>query len=195
MLKRSFPRILSLLFLVCIPSLAAAQLIGGDPSTHREYSGVCTWNWNCGGTLARMKWTSNGGTCWDNSLPQMPLVIILRGNGFSQADYDYLQHHLARNGMLSASIDVVANHPMVGLPTSTDHQETADEAEAYLTSDCFQEDFLDNFASAQPVDFHNTAIVGHSRGGETARYLADNFYGHPDFTTRAVVAMAPSEHV
>ncbi len=175
--------------------LLSSKAANSDPALHTEYSGLCTWNWTCGGTAGRMKWTPDGQSCWNDSIPDMPMVVILHGYGFAHSDYDYLQNHLARNGMLSVSIDVIAVPPGgIGHPSSTDHQNAADEAEDYLTSQCFENNFLNHFALAQPVDFHNTAIVGHSRGGETARYLADNFNGHPDFTTRAVVSMAPTRH-
>ena len=164
------------------PSKAA----NSDPALHTEYSSLCTWRWTCGGVQGQMRWPTTG-SCWNDAVRDMPLAVILHGNGFNYRDYDYLQDHLARNGILSASVNKVAAGE-----TAADHQVVADAAETYLTSACFQSNFLDNFSSADPVDFERTALIGHSRGGESVRYLANNLSTNPDFTVRAVVSMAPT---
>lgn len=164
------------------PSKAA----NSDPALHTEYGGLCTWRWTCGGVQGQMRWPTTG-SCWRDAVPDLPFVVILRGNGFDYRDYDYLQDHLARNGMLSASINKVAAGE-----SAADHQAVADAAEGYFTSACFQANFLDNFPTAEAVDFERTALIGHSRGGESVRYLADNLSTHPDFNVRGVVSMAPT---
>jgi pimeloyl-ACP methyl ester carboxylesterase len=164
-------------------------VIKSDPSVHTDTSGLCTWTLVCGTRRGQMRWSPVGPHCFEDAVPNMPLAIILRGNGFNYYDYDYLQNHLARNGILSASVDVVAS----GL-TTTAHQTAANIAEQFLTSSCFETSFLDRFLTDTPVDFHRTGIVGHSRGGETARYLAFDLLENPEFTVRAVVALAPTQH-
>ena len=170
-----------------------AKLVSSDPSIHAPYTGgLCSWNWTCAGVKGRFRWMRHGGaSCWSNPAPDMPLVVILHGNGYDEDEYDYLQNHLAANGMLSLSLDVIATSQVT--PDSQDHQDAADDAEAYLNSACF-DGVIDNFTDSQAVDLSQTALVGHSRGGETVRYLADNLFSNAKFTTRAVVSMAPTRH-
>ncbi len=175
------------------PSLGKA--ISGDPSIHAPYTGgLCSWNTTCTGVKGRFRWMRDGGaSCWSHPAPDMPLVVILRGNGYDEDEYDYLQNHLAANGMLTLSLDVVATNSPFIPPDAQDHQDAADEAEDFLNSACF-DNVIDNFTDPQAVDLDQTALIGHSRGGETVRYLADNLYSNAKFTTRAVVSMAPTRH-
>ena len=176
------------------PREAIAKAISSDPSEHTEYGGLCLWKLTCGGIQGRMKWTPDGPGCFSDALPSMPLTVILHGNGYGHDDYDYLQDHLAQNGILSASINVVSTCGGAGPGCAAAHQDVADDAETYLMSGCFETHFLDKFVSPTPVDFHRTAVVGHSRGGESARYLASTLDARPDFTVRAVTALAPTRH-
>lgn len=169
--------------------LSLQQAVSSDPATHTDTNRLCSWRMTCGSTRAQMRWSTAGPRCFQNASANMPLAIILRGNGFGYRDYDYLQNHLARNGILSASIDVVASNLV-----STAHQTAANVSEQFLTSNCFETGFLDRFPVETPVDFHRTGIVGHSRGGETVRYLAFNLLENPAFTVRAAVALAPTQH-
>lgn len=153
---------------------------------HTEYGSLCTWRLTCGGVQGQMRWPTRG-NCWDDAVPDLPLAIVMHGFGFNYRDYDFLQDHLASNGILSASLS-----PVAATESVNGHQTAADQAETYLDSNCFQSNFLDRFEDPNPVDFDRTALVGHSRGGESVRYLADNLASHPDYTVRAVVAMAPT---
>lgn len=159
-----------------------------DPAFHTDLNGICTWRLTCGSTRAQMRWTPPGPFCFADASSNMPLVILLRGNGFGYRDYDYLQTHLARNGILSASVDVVAQ------PTATAHTNAANRVVSYLDSTCFDDFFVERFSSPNPIDFENMAIVGHSRGGETARFLADQLDSRAEYAVKAVVAMAPTFH-
>jgi pimeloyl-ACP methyl ester carboxylesterase len=176
-------------FLTGLASLAgpAAAAPNADPSLHTDLGTLCSWNFSCGGTAARLKWSRTGPSCWSNVAAEMPFAVVLRGNGFPHTSYDYLQDHLAQNGIVSAALDVLAEPQAV-----SDYQDAADEAETFLDSQCFEDEFLDRFSIANPVDFAQTAIVGHSRGGETARYLAANLVSHAEIDVRAVVALAPT---
>lgn len=187
--------------LLCLLAIAATAGLGvrevdaasSDPSEHTEYGGLCNWVLTCGGTKARMRWSPSGPGCFSDAVPDMPLAVILPGNGYSDR-YLHLQDHLARNGILSASIQEVSDcgGPVPGC--AADHQEVADDTLAYLTSGCFATYFLDKFPTATPVDFQRTAVIGHSRGGESARFLAETLDAHPDFSVPAVVSLAPTRH-
>jgi dienelactone hydrolase len=177
---------------------AAQELTPGDPSDDTTLSNTCSWTITCSGVTAKMRWGMSGATsadCWSTAPSNMPLVMILHGNGYDYDEYGYLQAHLARNGFVSASIDVVAQPPYGKLqPDATTHQQTAQTAIDYLRSACFQSNFVNNFSVANPVDKQHFGVVGHSRGGETARYVASLLASAADFDVRAVVAMAPTRH-
>jgi hypothetical protein len=188
-------------WLLSIAALAASGLgvreaeaaASSDPSAHTEYGGLCNWVLTCGGLTARMRWSPAEPGCFAGAPPDMPLAVILPGHGYNDR-YIYLQDHLARNGILSASIQRVSSCGGPGAGCAAAHQDVADDTLAYLTSGCFATNFLDRFPSASPVDFHRTGIVGHSRGGESARFLASTLNAHSDFTVRAVAALAPTRH-
>jgi dienelactone hydrolase len=167
---------------------AEQQLGMGDPSYDTTLPHTCSWVLTCGGVTAKMRWGRSGADCWSTAPSNMPLVMILHGNGngFEYDQYAYLQAHLARNGFVSASINVVADPA-----NETAHQQTAQSAVDYLRSACFQSNFVNHFSVPSPVDKQHFGIVGHSRGGETARYVAALLSGAADFEVRAVVAMAP----
>ncbi|MRG96076.1 alpha/beta fold hydrolase [Polyangium spumosum] len=174
---------------------AEQSLTPGDPSDDTTLSSTCSWTITCGGVTGKMRWGKDGASCWSNAPSNMPLVMILHGNEYGYDEYGYLQAHLARNGFVSASIDVVAPAPDGKYsPDATTHTQTAQAAIDYLRSTCFQDDFVDNFTVANPVDKQHFGVVGHSRGGETARYVASLLASASDFDVRAVVAMAPTRH-
>ena len=91
--------------------------------------------------------------------------------------------------MLTVSTDVVSTGA-----SSTTMNQAADRVLGYLDSSCFQQSFLDRFAVDRPVDFRKTALVGHSRGGEAARFLANKLNG-PRYDVKGVVSMAPTRFV
>ena len=159
-----------------------------DPAHHVEYNGICTWRTTCHSTRLNIKWPAAGSGCFVDAVPDLPIAVVLRGNGYDYRDYDYLQNHLRRNGMMTVSMDLVAHSPTV-----QSHQEVANRAEDVLTGGCFAS-FLDRFGTDEPVDFRRTAIIGHSRGGESARFLASNLSRIPGFRVRSVVALAPTRH-
>ncbi|MDI1430325.1 alpha/beta fold hydrolase [Polyangium sorediatum] len=174
---------------------AEQSLLPGDPAGDTTLSSTCSWTITCGGVTGKMRWGKSGADCWSTAPSNMPLVMILHGNGYGYDEYGYLQAHLARNGFVSASIDVVAAAPPGFLqPDATTHGQAAQDAIDYLRSACFQNNFVDNFTVANPVDKQHFGVVGHSRGGETARYVASLLAGANDFDVRAVVALSPTRH-
>jgi pimeloyl-ACP methyl ester carboxylesterase len=166
---------------------ATQLLTPGDPSDDATLSSTCSWVITCNGVTAKMRWGKTGADCWSTAPSNMPLVAILHGYGYAYDEYGYLQSHLARNGFVSASIDVVAQSL-----TPTAYTEAAQAAIDYLRSSCFQENFVDNFTVANAVDKQHFGVVGHSRGGESARYVASLLAGAIDFDVKAVVALAPT---
>jgi dienelactone hydrolase len=177
---------------------AEQQLGPGDPSYDTTLPNTCSWVLTCGGVTAKMRWGmsgTSGADCWSTAPSNMPLVTILHGYGYGYDEYAYLQAHLARNGFVSASIDVVAELVNGAYKVdATQHQQTAQSAIDYLRSACFQSNFVNNFSVPNPVDKQHFGVVGHSRGGETARFVAALLAGAADFDVRAVVAMAPTRH-
>jgi hypothetical protein len=158
---------------------AIRHALASDPSgvgTH----GVCRYNYNWNGTRARVYHPANSGSC--SSSVYGPLVVILHATGYDHLDYETIQHHLARNGFTSASIDVLADGT-----APADHQAAADTAWTFV------DDFLLTAWSKRfYVDPTSVALIGHSRGGDTVRYLADMLAGDPVAQVKAVVSLAPS---
>ena len=100
---------------------------------------------------------------------------------YEHHDYDYLQRHLARNGFISASIDVLADST-----GADDQQQAADEAWAFVES------FLwSAWSKSVYINPQSVALIGHSRGGGTVRYLADKLKDDPVFQVRSVISLAP----
>jgi hypothetical protein len=112
-----------------------------------------------------------------------PLAIILHASGYTYDEYQGLQEHLARNGIISVSID------LIGDDWTSGHTEAAEEAYDFVTDYMWTE-----WPRRVFINEDSLAIIGHSRGGTTARYLAREFNGDPLFRVRSVVSMAPSSH-
>lgn len=158
----------------------ATALAEGDPADEVKH-GWCNGNFTWNGTTARLYWPTDS-TC-SESIADSPMVVMLRGNGFAHTDYHYLMRHLARNGFIAASIDVVSADD----DSAAAHQEAADKAWSFV------EDFMWTAWSKRfYIDPDAVALIGHSRGGETARFLASSLADHPVFRVRAVVGMAPT---
>ncbi len=172
------------------PSLQMAA----DPATFTDRSGLCTWRMTCGGTTAQMKWSRVSTGCWAGAEANMPMAVVLQGYGFDYRRYDFLQNHLARNGILSVSVSKVAGCSATTNDCGQRHIDTADAAHDFVNSSCFANNFLDNFSVSNPINRNQTAVIGHSQGGETARYLAAQLDKRSDTTVRAVVAMAPTRY-
>lgn len=113
------------------------------------------------------------------SLADSPLVLVLHGNGYGYDSYDYLLDHLAENGYIAVSAAVLADDNVEG------YELTAELVEEVLDA------LLDEWALAAYVDPSRLGIVGHSRGGKLARYVADRLEGGLDpWVVRAVVTLA-----
>jgi dienelactone hydrolase len=114
-----------------------------------------------------------------SSLADSPLVLVLRGNGYGYDTYDYLIDHLAENGYIAVSAGVLAD------PNTEGYEAKAIVVEAMLDA------LLDEWALAGYIDPSRLGIVGHSRGGKLARYVADRLKGGLDpWVVRAIVSLA-----
>jgi pimeloyl-ACP methyl ester carboxylesterase len=122
-----------------------------------------------------------GGNCL-STLPDSPIVLLLHGNTFAYTDYAYLLDHLAENGFIAVSANILADET----PNAHDgHTAAAADAVALL------DDLRASWAFGDAIDPTNLAIIGHSRGGMTAAYLAHELEGGGDpWTVRAIVKLA-----
>lgn len=155
----------------------ATQEVVSDPSsvaTHGYCYGTYVWN----GTTARVYWPASGGC---GATVDSPLVILLRGDGYLYTEYHGLLRHLARNGFIAASIDVI---PAANTPAA--YAAAADTAWAFV------EDFLfSSWSLRQNIDQGSLALVGHSKGGAAARFLADRLSTERPNAVKSVVGLAP----
>ena len=154
-----------------------------DPSIAQSHDlcGPYDFDWN--GTNGRV-YHPSGSDC-DASV-YSPLVVIFHAAGidttYTYTDYDYLQEHLARNGFISVTIDGQA------ASTGSDNQ----IAMANKAWD-FVEDFLwSTWSKRFYINPGSIGIIGHSRGGATARYLAQILEESPLFQVKSVVSLAPA---
>lgn len=154
-----------------------------DPSIARSHAlcGPYDFIWN--GTSGRV-YHPRGGDC--TAAVYSPLVVIFHAAGadtvYSFKDYNYLQKHLAHNGFISVSVDVEA------VSTSVTDQLAAAHA-AW--------EFVDNYlwntwSKRFYINPGSISIIGHSRGGATARYLAQYLENSPIFHVKSVVSLAPA---
>jgi dienelactone hydrolase len=142
-------------------------------------NGWCYWNYTWNGTSARVYAPSNGGC--DSSV-HSPLVVLMRGAGYPHTNYHYLLRHLARNGYIGVAVDSLP--PGV---TQANYQQAADEAWAFV------KDFMwTTWSKRFFIDPSRVALLGHSRGGEAIKFLAEKIESDPVFDVRAVVSLAPT---
>lgn len=156
----------------------AAQAVVSDPSSVVT-TGYCvsTYTWN--GTTARVYWPANGGC---SATFDSPLVVLLHGATYAYTDYPLLLRHLARNGFIAATVDVLAADDF-----PQDHVDAAEEAWTFV------EDFLlSNWSLRDNIDQSSIALVGHSRGGATVRFLADKLSTERPNAVKSVVSLAPT---
>lgn len=170
----------------CIDAATDDQLPDGVSALAPDPSMVATSGWCWGsyvwnGTSARIYWPSNGGC---GSTVYSPMVVMLPGFGFTPADYQYLMAHLAKNGYIGVTVDAIPNGT-----TDAAYGAAADKAWAFV------HDFVwTTWSKRFFIDPDNIGLIGHSRGGETIRYLAEDLAGDPIFHVRDAVALAPTEY-
>jgi hypothetical protein len=161
------------------PTVASVeQWLAPDPSTVVG-NGWCNTIHNVGGTAARIYYPSNGGC---GSSVFSPLVVMLKGNGFSHNDYHYLLRHLAKNGYIGVSIDVIPANL-----TAAAYQAAADEAWQFVS-----EFMWTSWSKRFFIDPSRVALIGHSRGGEVVKFLAEDLANDPIFHVRSVISLAPT---
>ena len=121
-----------------------------------------------------------------STLADSPIVLVLHGAGFAYTTYPYLLDHLAQNGFIAVSADVLADET----PSAHDgHTAAAATAIGIL------DDMRANWAFGSEIDPSRLAIVAHSRGGMTAAYIANELEGNGDpWTVRAIVKLAGKEN-
>jgi dienelactone hydrolase len=112
-----------------------------------------------------------------------PLVILLRGTGFDYTDYDYLLSHLAKNRMFVVSVDVLSQSD----DNPASHQSAAEKAWDFVYHALWYGKNTRFYINPQAI-----GIIGHSRGGETARYLANLLKEEPVFNVKAIAGLAPT---
>lgn len=153
-----------------------AHAIASDPSSHAP-SGICVTSFTHGGVSGRIRHRPSGGVC--SSMPFSPIVVVLRGQGFTNPQYDYLITHLGRNGFVAVSInyDTALTPPAV-----------VAQVMGYL------EGLRTQWTKGGFILADRAAVVGHSRGGEYARdvAVAMNAPGLA-WQARAVVGLASRE--
>jgi len=182
---------------VPLPSSSSVQQLGtrrcrpalplppADPSIDQDWScyywGYYLWNdgSGSGNVEGRVYWpdSCDGDTAPDSEL-QLPLVLLMHGDGHQFTDYHYLVRHLAFNGFIVATIN-----------NSGSNAERAAQAKTFL-------DFLrDHWQYKDWVDEDNVGLIGHSRGGEAAltvaRLNADLNWG---YDVNAIVSLAPTDN-
>lgn len=167
------------------PFAAISSELASDPATVSA-GGWChnSWTWN--GTHAKTYYPSNGG-CSESLVS--PLVLIMPGNGFDQTEYHDLAVHLAKNRHIVVVVDTVASPGGDLTLDPVDYQAAATTAWDFVTDFAFTA-----WSKRIYIDPSEVALIGHSRGGEAVRYLADQLTADPTFEVRAVVNLAGTDH-
>lgn len=157
------------------PIDVSRQAVAPDPAAASTFTS-CPDEQGLGGLTTLIRYPSADGCA--TPLPDSPLVVLLPGNDYEYDQYLYLQDHLARNGIVTASISILAtdNHP--------GHLAAAAEVKNVL------KDLLTIWTHGGAIDPERLGVVGHSRGGLTAQYVADALKASATWTVRAVVSLA-----
>lgn len=118
--------------------------------------------------------------------PSYPLVVIVHGNGHVFTEYDALGRHLAHNGFIVASINL-----LIAVPP--DSQGMAIRGRANVLFKHLE--ILKHKFGAQVAD--SIGLIGHSRGGEAVVRAAD-FIGASSApadlrTINAIISLAPTD--
>ena len=172
------------LVLICLILIPVSSVFATDPANNVS-NGWCYNKYKWNGTSARRYYPANGGC---SQSVYSPLIVIMRGNGFDISDYHYLGRHLAKNGFISAIVDPLTTSAFIA-PDASDYQATADKAWAFV------DDFVwKRWSKRFYIDPSSVGLIGHSRGGEAVRYLADKLANDPLFDVKAVVGLAPTNH-
>jgi hypothetical protein len=160
---------------------SARAALAPDPGAAGTYTACPAEEQEFGGTKARIFYARNG-TCANAVYGPLVLIIHAAGAGGYEYDtYDYLQTHLARNGYISVSLDVEA-----ATIDPSDQEAAAEQAWDFV------EDYLwTSWPRRTFINPDSVALIGHSRGGVTVRYLAQHVAGDPVFRVRSVVSLAP----
>ncbi len=153
---------------------ATAAMTASDPSSHTT-NGWCLHKRRYSGTRARIYYPSSGGC---SNPPHSPMVALFRGTGFDYADYNYLLKHLARNGYIAVSIDVLGAN-------ASNHGAAVDDAVDFLDA------MRTNWTHGSKILVGNVGLIGHSRGGGTARALAEELDASASYWgVRGIVGLA-----
>ena len=126
------------------------------------------------GTPGRLYMPMDRGSVLDD----VPLVIILHAQGYAYNQYDYLQEHLAKNGIASASIEF---------------EEVVIDQRVFERSFEFHLQHLYEDHKHRNRFDNKISVVGHSRGGGHAvwapKFAKEVF---PELTVKSVVGLAPN---
>ncbi|MDC0715630.1 poly(ethylene terephthalate) hydrolase family protein [Nannocystis bainbridge] len=153
-------------------------LLPSDPATVTTHV-PCVDADTFDGTEAVIRYPRGLGNCL-TTVPNSPLVLVMHGTGYPHDSYDYLLDHLAANGFIVVSTAEIASNDTV-----TAYGDAALAVEGFLDA------LLDEWALAGFIDPTRLALVGHSKGGKLARYVADQLKGGADpWTVRAVVSLS-----
>ena len=150
------------------------QAFTSDPSINKPYGQPCRDKHNYQGHPVRVYFRCS-------SSEPGPLVLVLRayGTAYDFKKYNYLLQFLARNGYTAASIDYLG--PAGGSQAG---------AAAFLRG-FLENDLLGSWPRAHTIDPSKLALVGHSRGGYTARALAEDLASDNNpWNVRALVNLA-----
>jgi dienelactone hydrolase len=118
----------------------------------------------------------------DDGYWKLPIAIISNGNTVKNTEYSFLANVFAARGYLVASIqqDLPTDPPLmtnVGQPY-VGRREVYEKGEANILF------VLQRLKELQPhADYDHLTLVGHSNGGDTAMYFAQQ---HPDLVSKVV---------
>lgn len=151
-----------------------------DPSTSSQYE-ACDGNEEFGGVDAIVRYPSEDVSCATmlHRKHGLPFVVLLHGKNYGYDTYDYLLEHLASNGVIAMSFDIIAEDNNV-----EEHQnEGADLVISVMDS------VNASWVHRSAINPSKVGLIGHSRGGRTVLVVAKkNLQGTP-WTVRAIVGL------